>query len=127
MDASQLKNGKYSFGKFTEPNEYRGWFCGTFMKDDHPCKTDKLEVKFAEHKRGDTEKPHYHKRMIELLIFLEGKAKFKVNDEEFVVDKGGFAFIDKNNVISIEWLEPSKIFAIHTPSLTQEESDVVLV
>ena len=46
---------------------------------------------------SDIEKAHYHRTMIELLIFLEGKAKFKVNDQEFIVEKGSFVFIDKNN------------------------------
>lgn len=127
MDTSQIKNGKYYHGNYTEPNEYRGWFCGTFMKSNHPGKTDKLEVKYTEHKCGDAEKPHYHRKMIELIIMLEGKARFQVNDEEFLIQKNNFVFIDRNNIISIQFLEDSKILAIHTPSLTEEESDEVTV
>ena len=121
----ELRNGKYYTGKYTEPNEYRGWFCGTFMEEGHPGKTDKMEVKYAMHQKGEIEKSHYHKVMIEILIFLEGKAKVKINNDEFIVSGGDFFFADRNNIISVEYLEPSKIFALHSPSLTEEESDEV--
>ncbi len=121
MDLSQLKNGKYFRGHYTDRGEYRGWFCGSFLKENHPGKTEQLEIKYAEHKKGDIEKPHYHQKMIEVLIFLEGKAKFNVNGENVMLGKGDFLFVDVNNIISGEFLEPSKIFALHTPSLPDDE------
>ena len=102
-------------------SKHRGWFCGAFFDKDHPGKTEELEVKYAEHKQGDIEKPHYHQKMIELLIFLEGKAKFNVNGEDIILEKDDFLFVDVNNVISGEFLKLSKIFAIHTPSIPSDE------
>lgn len=121
MNTSNLKNNKYFFGRYAESKKYRGWLCGSFFDKNHPGNTDQLEIKYAEHKKGDIEKPHYHEKMIELLIFLEGKAKFNINGKNIIIKKGDFIFIGANNIISGEFIEPSKIFAIHTPSIPDDE------
>jgi hypothetical protein len=72
MDTSQLKNGKYFLGRYTNPGEFKGWQIGSFLDEGHPCKTDKIELLYKEHVAGDIEKPHYHKEKIELIIMLEG-------------------------------------------------------
>lgn len=123
LDTSQLNNGKYFCGKYTDPGPYRGWFVGTFFDDEnHPCKTDQLEVLYKEHQAGDKADAHYHKLKVELLIILEGKAKYNVNGNEVILSKGSFLFVDVNNVISGEFLEPTKMFAIHSPSIVTDKT-----
>lgn len=102
----------------------RGWFVGSFLAEGHPCKTDQIEVSQTNHKAGDLIKSHYHQKKVELLIFLEGKVKYNVNDQEFILEPGMFLFADINNVISGEFLEDSKIFAIHSPSLPKDKVEV---
>jgi len=124
MNTSKLGNGKYFLGKFNKPNDYRGWFIGTFFKGSHPCKTDDLEVLYREHTKGDICKPHYHRKKVEVLIMLEGKARYTVNDKEVILENGLFLFVDANNVIAGEFLKPSKVFAIHSPSITTDKVEL---
>ncbi len=124
MKIKKLKNGKYFVGKFDKPNDYGGWFVGSFFDDKHPCKSDTLEVLYKEHKAGDICKPHYHQQKVELLIMLKGEARYFVNDNEVILKSGDFLFVDVNNVISGEFLKPSKIFAVHSPSIA---TDIVVL
>jgi len=118
----KLGNNKYFSGKYTDSGQYGGWFIGSFFKDqNNPCKTDLVEVMYREHKAGYVAKPHYHKEKIELIIILEGKAKYIINGKDIILESGDFLFIDKNNIIAGEFLEPSKIFAIHSPSIVSDK------
>ena len=121
MDITKLKNNKYFKGDFREPNEYKGWFVGDFLDSAHPCKTDKLEVAYKEHEKGDVCKPHYHEQKVELIILLKGSAKYTVNGEELILHGGSYLFVDVNNIISSEYLEDSRIFAIHAPSIPTDK------
>ena len=122
MNTEKLKNNKYFLGRYTDPGDFRGWQIGSFFGEGHPCKTDKIELLFKEHVAGDLENPHYHKEKIELIIMLEGSAKYNVNGKDVLLEKGNFLFIDVNNIIHGEFLEPSKIFVIHTPSLPKDKT-----
>lgn len=121
MNKLIFKNNKYFVGKFGEVNDFKGWFVGSFLGKNHPCKTDKLEVMYTEHQRGDICKSHYHQQKIELLIMLDGKACYKVNGKEVLLNTGDFLFVDINNIIEGKFLEKSKIFAIHSPSLSTDK------
>lgn len=122
MDTQKLGNGKYFSGNYTEAGkDHRGWFLGSFFEDGHPCKTEKIEVLFMEHKPGDKCKKHYHRKKIELIIVLEGKARYFVNEKEVMLNKGDFLFLDVNNITEGEFLEPTKIFAVHSPSIPDDK------
>jgi quercetin dioxygenase-like cupin family protein len=123
-DNQELKNGKYHVGRFDEPGEFGGWFVGSFFAAGHSCKNDQLEVMYKVHQAGDVAAPHYHQIKVELLIILEGKARYNINGKEVILNQGDFLFVDVNNIISGEFLEPTKIFAIHSPSIV---SDKILV
>ena len=79
---------------------------------------------YKEHKVGDKVKPHYHEQKVEVLIMLEGRAKYIVNDQELILETGSYLFADTNQVISAEFLEDSKIFAIHSPSLPSDKIEI---
>lgn len=112
---------KYYLGEFKDQEKHKGWFVGSFFEKDHPCKTDYIEILYKEHKEGDTVDPHFHKKKIELLIMLNGKAEYKVNGKRFILESGKFLFVDVNNVISGEFVKPSKLFAIHSPSIPTDK------
>lgn len=122
MDTNKLKNGKYFFGKFKDFKETQGWFVGSFFDEGHPCKTDKVEALYREHIEGDVCEAHYHSKKIELLIILEGKAKYNVNGNDVILNGGDFLFVDTNNIISGEYLKDSKIFSIHSPSIPTDKT-----
>ena len=124
MDTSKLKNGKYFHGQYTDVGQHRGWFVGSFFEDNHPCKTEHLEIFYHEHQPGDSVTPHYHQSKVELLIILEGKARYNINGKDLIISSGDYLFVDVNNIISGEFLEPSKIFAIHSPSIATDKTVV---
>lgn len=122
-DSKMFKNGKYYAGSYKRFDKTKGWFLGDFFNEDNPLKTSQIEVLYKEHNTGDIVKPHYHKEKIELLLFLSGKARYKVNDNEIILKGGDFLFVDVNNTVSGEFLESSIIFAIHSPSLPNDKFD----
>ncbi|MDD4333041.1 MAG: hypothetical protein PHT51_02915 [Patescibacteria group bacterium] len=122
MNTEQLKNNKYFLGCYTDPGAFNGWQIGSFFPENHPCRTDMVELLYKEHAAGDTEKPHYHKQKIELIIMLEGQAKYNVNGKDVLLENSNFLFVDTNNVIYGEFLKPSKIFVVHTPSLPKDKT-----
>lgn len=121
MDTTKLKNNKYKVGNFKKQNEYRGWFVGAFLKDEDPCNSDKIEILYKEHSAGDNAEAHYHKEKIELLLFLKGKAKYKINGKEVILTEGSYLFVDVNNIIEGDFLKDSAIFAIHSPSIPTDK------
>jgi len=121
MDTTKLKNNKFFLGNYNELNDYKGWFVGDFMRDNELCKTNKFEILYKEHNAGDKLQAHYHKEKTELLIMLEGKAKYLINGNEVFLEHGNYLFIDVNNIIKGEFLEKSKIFAVHAPSIPTDK------
>lgn len=95
---------------------------GSFFDEGHPCKTDKVEALYREHTKGDVCKAHYHSKKIELLIILEGQAKYNVNGNDVMLNGGDFLFVDTNNVIAGEYLKDSKTFSIHSPSIPTDKT-----
>ncbi len=124
MVRSKIGNGKFFLGQYNIPDDHGGWFVGSFFDDGHPCKTDSVEMLYKEHQPGDTSSPHYHQQKIELIIMLEGEARYKVNGNEVILKSGSFLFVDVNNIISGEFLKRSKIFAIHSPSIVNDKVKV---
>jgi len=115
-----MKN-KYYVGKLSDFQETKGWFLGSFFPDGHLCKTDQIEILHKKHQQGDIIAPHYHEQKIEVLIFLKGKAIYKINQQEYNLKPGMFLLADVNNVISEKYLKSSEIIAIHSPSLPHDK------
>ena len=121
IDTSKLANGKFLKDSFKNYKKSKGWFVGSFFDKDNPLKSDKIEIKYHRHKTGDVITSHYHKEKVEILIILEGQARYKVNEKEVLLNGGDFLFVDINNVISGEFLQDSSIFVIHSPSLPEDK------
>lgn len=122
MDTTKLKNDKYLLGRFNKPNDFKGWFVGSFFDENHPCKTDKVEILYRENEKGHICKAHYHQQKVEIIIMLAGKAEYNINNKSVILNSGNFLFVDVNNIISGEFLQDSKIFAIHAPSIPSDKT-----
>ncbi len=108
-------------GKFTDNQATRGWFVGDFFPDGHPAKTDKVEIVYFEHQVGEKVAPHKHNIKVEIVIILEGKARYTVDDDVIELTGGDYIFMQNGCVISAEFLKPTKLFAIHAPSLPTDK------
>lgn len=121
----KLKNGKYYIGSYKKGfSKSKGWFLGSFFEKGSPFKTDKVEICYKQHKKGDKTEAHYHRKKVEILIFLTGKARYTVNGRQHIIGGGEFIFVDVNNVIEGEFLKSSKIIAIHSPSLPKDKVEL---
>ena len=121
MKTLKFKNGKYFHGKYENNEQTKGWFIGSFFEEGNHCKNSKLEVMYRIHKKGDIVEPHYHKKKVELLIVIDGNARYNINGKNIFLKKGDYLFIDVNNLISGEFIKTSKIFAIHSPSIPTDK------
>jgi quercetin dioxygenase-like cupin family protein len=121
MDITQLNNEKYLVGKYADFKESRGWFVGSFFDEKHPCKTDKVEVQYAEQKAGHVCKKHYHQQKVEIILILAGRVVYIINDKKVEVRGGDFLFVDINNVVLGEFIEDTKYFSIHAPSIIDDK------
>ncbi|MCL5010720.1 MAG: cupin domain-containing protein [Patescibacteria group bacterium] len=122
MKNLESKNNKFFAGNWVEAGkEHRGWFIGSFFEDGSPLKTNDIEVFYCEHRAGDRCRAHYHQKKVEVILFLEGNAKYAVNGSEIILKTGDFLFVDRNNVIEGEFLEPTKIISMHSPSIATDK------
>lgn len=122
FQTTKLKNNKVYVGEFTQKNgDYKGWFIGSFLPNDHPCKTRQLEVMYFEHEKGFKQSLHYHQHKVEIVMMIEGKAVYAINGQEHHLNAGDFFFADVNNVIEGIYLEDSKVIVIHSPSIVKDK------
>jgi len=124
MNTEQLNNEKYFVGKYTNFEKRKGWFVGSFFDENHPCKTDKVEVQYMEHKAGHVCKKHYHQKKVEIILILDGRVIYTINENKVEVKKGDFLFVDINNTVLGEFIEDTKYFSIHAPSITDDKVKV---
>lgn len=54
-------------------------------------------------------------------MVLEGMARYFINRKEVMLHKGDFLFVDINNIIEGEFLEPTRILAVHSPSIPDDK------
>lgn len=115
-------NNKYYVGKYSDYEDRRGWFIGDFFEEGHPCKTGLVEVQYNKVKKaGAVCGNHYHNTKVEILLFLQGKAIFTINEKKMTVKKGEFIFIDGSNSITIDFVEDCEFFSVHSPSLPKDK------
>jgi quercetin dioxygenase-like cupin family protein len=115
---------KYFVGSYKDFSDRKGWFIGDFFENDNPLKTDKVEVMYREHNTGDHVALHKHEHKVEVLVLVQGKAKYVLDGQENVLTSGMFLFAHPGTVISGEFLEKSEVFAIHSPSITTDKIEV---
>ncbi len=112
---------KYIKGQYNNHQDTKGWFVGSFFPEDHPAKTDKMEICFHERKKGDIVDPHLHEQKVELIIILKGKSKYVVDGEEVELSDGDYLFMQTYSKISAVFLEDTQLFAIHAPSIPSDK------
>lgn len=64
--------------------------------------------------KGKTFAPHYHEKMIEVFIIMNGKVKAKIDKEEAILEKGDMVIVMEGQVHTFENIsnEPVNYFAM---------------
>lgn len=106
-----MKN--YKLDKFT-----RGWFIGDFLPS--LVRTKDFEVAIQIYKKGDKERPHYHKIADEFTIITNGSCKLN----QKVYKAGDIIWIEPGEVAKFEALEDSTNTVIKIPSIRGDKYEV---
>jgi mannose-6-phosphate isomerase-like protein (cupin superfamily) len=70
----------------------------------------------------DSSKPHKHKKMEEVYFIIKGKAKLKVGDEIFTIQKGDVFSIPKNKYHNIQDVEETiELVVITNPKFDPDD------
>lgn len=92
----------------------RGWFIGDFPKAI--LNTDQFEVALICCDVG-IHSAHYHKIAVEYNVLIEGKLRIG----DIIINPGDVYVIDKFEVTEQEFLEPSKVLCVKTPSVVSDK------
>ncbi len=92
----------------------RGWFIGNFPKA--LLQTDLFEIAIITCDVG-IHHAHYHKLAIEYNVLIEGK--LRIGDK--IIESGDVYVIDRGEVTEQEFLEPSKVLCVKTPSVVGDK------
>ena len=58
---------------------------------------------------------------IELIIILDGEAKYFINNNLIILKKGDFLFVDVNNMVEAKFEKKCELLAIHSPSIPTDK------
>ncbi|MBI2020753.1 cupin domain-containing protein [Candidatus Daviesbacteria bacterium] len=70
-------------------------------RDDLPAGRIQM-INWAKIPRHKTFSPHYHEKMIEVFIIMNGKVKVKVDHEEAILEKGDMLIVKEDQVHTFE-------------------------
>jgi len=110
----QIKIGKIK----TQITEKRGWLVGQFI-DNPEFKDQNVEIYYKVFQAGDiSDKLHYHPQGKEYMIVLEGKVRFRLDNEEVALETGDYIAIP-NGIPDqiIEVIERLTIIGVRYPSI----------
>tara|TARA_R110000796_G_scaffold47224_1_gene113696 strand:+ start:3157 stop:3480 length:324 start_codon:yes stop_codon:yes gene_type:complete len=93
----------------------KGWFIGNF--DPAVLKTDKFEVGYHTHKKGDVTVNHYHKLSTEINVIITGS--MKVNNK--MLKKGDIFVFDPYTVSDGEFLTDTELIVVRDASYTSDK------
>lgn len=88
-----------------------GWFIGNFVPTAY--RTEDFEVAYKEHKKDSHHPTHYHKKIIEINLLIEGK--MIICDKE--LNSGDIFIINPYEVSSPIFIEDCKVICVKVPSI----------
>lgn len=101
--------------KFKLEDMTGGWFVGDFTPAAFT--TDKFEVCYKRHTKGEFWDKHYHPVATEINLLIKGK--MKINDE--LITSGEIFIISPKEVVKPIFLEDCELVIIKTPSLKKDK------
>lgn len=96
-----------------------GWFVGNF--EPTAFKTEKFEVGYKLHKKGELWSKHYHRKATEINCLIKGR--MRLNRAEF--KSGDIFVIEPGEIAEPEFLQNCQLIIIKVPSLQKDKYEVV--
>ena len=109
-------------GNFREDAAYseRGWFVGAFRKLERPRRTELVEIKYWDYKKGEPNHDSKTSCTIECTLILKGRMRGMVGDGDIELSAGEYVMIAPGtpNALPREVLEDVEGLTIKAPSIT---------
>ncbi len=122
-----LNKNKFFLGKLEDFQKFSGYFIGRFMKEKgFPIlETDEVEVAWKKlPSKFNDEKPHFHKKGIEINIVIKGKYKALVNNELIEISEKEFLVIYPRTVLmNISATKGTELIVVKAPSVSGDKFD----
>lgn len=96
----------------------RGWFIGNFEPSIY--KTEKFEVGYLTHKKGEVWKAHYHAICTEFNFLIRGKMIIQGKE----LNSGDLFIFEPGDVADPVFLEDCELIVVKTPSIPNDKYHV---
>ena len=101
--------------KFCLDNMKGGWFVGNFSPTCYQTKD--CEVACKHYKKGNIEKPHYHKIATELTLIANGLVKIN----NIIYGTGDIIVLEPNDISNFQVLEDTTTVVVKVPSVAEDK------
>jgi len=113
---------RYFNGSVKDLAGKKGWLVGSFLKRDHPCFSEEVEVGWKEMGPGTKEPKHIHKKSIEIWVIIEGIVNAVIDGSRMYLTKGEYLVVHPltaTEIISAE--EGTVVLVVKAPSIPDDK------
>ncbi len=108
----------YYIGSVETPAGKEGWLIGAFLKKNHPCFSEIVEVAWKELGPDTRDPKHIHKLVIDISVIIKGSQVVMVDDQHLTLKSGDYMIVcplTPVEVLSAE--EGTVVLVIKAPSI----------
>jgi len=121
----RINKDKYVKGKLGDFQKFNGYFIGQFMgeKGLPALETDEVEIAYKKlPEKFEEEKPHYHKKGVEVNIVIKGRYKAQVNGKVVEISSNEFLVVYPQSTLkNISAQKGTELIVVKTPSVPQDK------
>jgi mannose-6-phosphate isomerase-like protein (cupin superfamily) len=120
-----INKNKFAIGKLEDFQKFSGYFIGQFMGENGFPILETNEVEIAYKKlpeKFEKEKPHYHKKGVEINIVIKGKYKAQVNEKTVVISEKEFLVVyPQAKLKNISAQKGTELIVVKAPSVPDDK------
>lgn len=121
----KANKNKFFLGKLKDFQKFKGYFIGQFMEEKgFPLlETEEVEVAWKKlPKNFDEEKPHLHKRGVEINIVIKGKYRTLLNGELVEISEKEFLVVyPRTSLKNISATKGTELIVVKAPSVANDK------
>lgn len=120
----RINKDKFFKGKLEDFQKFSGYFIGQFMgeKGFQILETDEVEIAYKKlPEKFEEERPHYHKKGVEINIVIKGKYKAQVNGEIVEISEKEFLVVyPETRLKNISAQGRTELLVVKAPSVPKD-------
>lgn len=118
---------KYFLGNVADFEKTSGWIIGQFMgeKGFPLLETDEVEIAWKKLPTEFNEKPHFHRKGVEINIVISGSYRLIIDGKEVGLAKGDFLVVYPETVLqNLSADEGTELIVVKAPSVSSDKIEV---